>query len=172
MHALTVGHGIRPLEELIETLREAGVQTLVDVRRFPGSRRNPQFNQGPLREALADAGIAYRHAVELGGMRTGEPGEDDFPCIRVPAFRSYAARMRTETWQAALAEELAQPAPCFMCAETLWTKCHRRLIAELLTARGEEPVHLVRPGAQEGHRLFADSDVRDGRLYLCGALVA
>jgi uncharacterized protein (DUF488 family) len=67
MHAYTVGHGIRPLEELIETLREANVQTLVDVRRFPGSRRNPQFNQGPLQAALADAGIGYRHAVELGG---------------------------------------------------------------------------------------------------------
>lgn len=172
MHALTVGHGIRPLAELIATLREADVKTLVDVRRFPGSRRNPQFNQGPLRDALADAGISYRHAVELGGRRTGEPGEDDFPCLRVPAFRSYAARMRTETWQAALAVELAQPAPCFMCAETDWRKCHRRLIAELLTARGGRPVHLVRPGQREPHHLYHGSEPRDGRLYLCGALVA
>ena len=60
MHPFTVGHGTRPLDELIETLRGAGVQTLVDVRRFPGSRRNPQFNQGPLREALDDAGIAFK----------------------------------------------------------------------------------------------------------------
>ena len=73
MHVFTVGHGIRPLDELIETLRESDVQTLVDVRRFPGSRRNPQFNQGPLRGALDDAGIVYRHAVQLGGRRTGEP---------------------------------------------------------------------------------------------------
>ena len=78
MHAFTVGHGIRPLDELVETLREAAVQTLVDVRRFPGSRRNPQFNQGPLRTALEEIGIAYRHAVELGGRRSGEPGEDEF----------------------------------------------------------------------------------------------
>jgi uncharacterized protein (DUF488 family) len=88
MHAFTVGHGIRPLDELIETLRESDVQTLVDVRRFPGSRRNPQFNQGPLRGALDPAGIVYRHAVELGGRRTGEPGEEEFTCIRTPAFRS------------------------------------------------------------------------------------
>jgi len=172
MHAFTVGHGVRPLEELIETLREASVQTLVDVRRFPGSRRNPQFNQGPLQAALADAGIGYRHAVELGGRRSGEPGEDDFGCIRVAAFRSYAARMRSDAWQAALADELAQPAPCFMCAETPWWKCHRRLIAELLTARGHEVTHLLGPGKTQPHRLYDESEIRAGKLLLCGAPVA
>jgi uncharacterized protein (DUF488 family) len=168
----TVGHGIRPLDELVAVLREAAVETLVDVRRFPGSRRNPQFNQRPLHDALAEAGIAYRHAVELGGRRSGEPGEEEFACIRVGAFRSYAARMRTEEWQAALAAELAQPAPCFMCAETVWWRCHRRLVAELLTARGHEVVHLLGPGRRDRHRLYDESQVRNGRLYLCGALVA
>jgi uncharacterized protein (DUF488 family) len=172
MHAFTVGHGIRPLDELVETVREAGVETLVDVRRFPASRRNPQFNQAPLRAALSTAGIAYRHAVELGGRLSAEPGEDDFTCIRVPAFRSYAARMRTETWRSALEAELARPAPCFMCAETAWTRCHRRLIAELLSARSHEVTHLIRPGQREPHRLYDGSEVKDGRLFLCGALVA
>jgi uncharacterized protein (DUF488 family) len=172
MHAFTVGHGIRPLEELIDTLREAGVGTLVDVRRFPGSRRNPQFNQGPLRDALGDAGIDYRHAVELGGRRSEEPGEEAFACIRTPAFRSYAARMRTGAWQAALASELTRPLPCFMCAETAWQKCHRRLIAELLAARGGEPIHLLAPGLQEPHKLYDGAEIRAGKLYLCGALVA
>src|SRR6188472_1171563 len=128
----TVGHGTRPIEELIVCLGEAGVRTLVDVRRFPGSRRNPQFGQERLAASLEEAGIAYRHAVELGGRLSGEPGEEEFACIRTPAFRSYAARMRSGPWQAALAEELGQPTPCFMCAETPWWKCHRRLIAELL----------------------------------------
>jgi uncharacterized protein (DUF488 family) len=172
MHAFSVGHGIRPLTELVETLSEAKVDTLVDVRRFPGSRRNPQFNQGPLREALAGARIAYRHAVELGGRRSAEPGEDAFGCIRVPAFRSYAARMRTDAWQAALAAELTQPAPCFMCAETDWRRCHRRLIAELLTAHGHEVVHLLGPGRREPHRLYDEAEIRSGALYLCGSLVA
>jgi uncharacterized protein (DUF488 family) len=172
MHAFSVGHGIRPLPELVETLRDAEVRTLVDVRRFPGSRRNPQFNQGPLREALEDAGIVYRHAIELGGRRSGEPGEEEFGCIRVQAFRSYAARMRTAAWQTALQAELAQPAPCFMCAETLWTRCHRRLIAELLTARGHEVVHLLGPGRREPHRLYDEAEIRSGALYLCGVLVA
>jgi uncharacterized protein (DUF488 family) len=172
MHAFTVGHGIRPLDELIEMLRGAAVQTLVDVRRFPGSRRNPQFNQEPLRDALETAGIVYRHAVELGGRRSGEPGEEEFTCIRTPAFRSYAARMRKEAWQTALAAELAQPAPCFMCAETAWQRCHRRLIAELLTARGTGVTHLLGPGREDSHALYDGSEIRAGKLFLCGAFVA
>jgi len=168
----TLGHGVRPSLELATTLREAGVRTLVDVRRFPTSRRNPQFNQGPLRETLTAAGIDYRHAVELGGRRSDEPGEERFGCIRVPAFRSYAARMGAPEFQEALAAELAQPVPCFMCAETPWQKCHRRLIAELLTARGVVVTHLVGPGRREAHRLYDESEIRAGKLYLCGQLVA
>jgi uncharacterized protein (DUF488 family) len=168
----TIGHGARPVEELLATLREAGVETLIDVRRFPGSRRNPQFKQGPLGESLASTGIVYRHAEELGGRRSNEPGEEDFSCLRVTAFRSYAARIGTEPWQQALEDALAEPAPCFMCAETPWWRCHRRLIAELLTARGHEIVHLLRPGESEPHRLFAESAVHAGKLYLCGELVA
>jgi uncharacterized protein (DUF488 family) len=168
----TIGHGIRPAEELVECLREVGVETLVDVRRFPGSRRNPQFGQAALAATLDDAGIVYRHAEELGGRRSREPGEERFACIRVGAFRSYAARMGTDPWQEALEAELAQPAPCFMCAETLWTRCHRRLIAELLFARRYEIVHLLAAGRRERHRLYDESEVRDGRLYVCGSLVA
>jgi len=168
----TIGHGVRPALELASTLQEAGVRTLVDVRRFPSSRRNPQFNQGPLEETLRAAGIEYRHAVELGGRRSGEPGEERFGCIRVAAFRSYAARMGTPEFQDALARELARPVPCFMCAETPWWKCHRRLIAELLTARGVVVTHLLGPGRQEPHRLYHESEIREGRLYLCGQLVA
>ena len=79
--------------------------------------------------------------------------------------------MGTESWQAALTAALAEPAPCFMCSETLWWRCHRRLIAELLHARGEHVVHLLGPGKRQEHKRF-DAEARDGRLYLCGALVA
>jgi uncharacterized protein (DUF488 family) len=168
----TVGHGVRAVEELIATLHEAGVQTLVDVRRFPSSRRNPQFNQAALAGALTAADVTYRHAVELGGRRSGEPGGDQFACLRVSAFRSYAARMGGAAWQSALATELEQPRPCFMCAETVWWRCHRRLIAELLVARGESVVHLLGPGRREAHRMYDESEIRDGSLYLCGARVA
>jgi uncharacterized protein (DUF488 family) len=172
VQTFTIGHGTRPIDELVATLSAAGVQTLVDVRRFPGSRRNPQFNQEPLAAALETAGIAYRHAVELGGRLSNEPGEDRFPCIRVAAFRSYAARMGTDEWQAALARELEQPAPCFMCAETPPSKCHRRFIAELLHARGYRVLHLLGPHRFEPHRPFEEAEAREGRLYLCGELVA
>ena len=168
----TIGHGTRPVDELIASLEEAGARTLVDVRRFPGSRRNPQFGQARLSASLEEAGIAYRHAEELGGRRSSEAGEEQFGCIRVGAFRSYAARMGTEAWQQALAEALAEPAPCFMCAETLWTRCHRRLIAELLAARGNKVIHLIRPGQREPHRPWDEAEYREGRLYLCGTLVA
>jgi uncharacterized protein (DUF488 family) len=117
-------------------------------------------------------GISYHHAVELGGRRTKEPGEDRYACIRVAAFRSYAARMTTPEWQSALERTLALPAPCFMCAETLWTGCHRRLIAELLHARGHEVVHLTGPARAEAHVPWAIAEARAGRLYLCGEPVA
>jgi uncharacterized protein (DUF488 family) len=172
MRVYTAGHGARPGPELIETLRGADVGTVVDVRRFPSSRRHPQFGQEPLASALAEAAIAYRHEVELGGRRTGEPGEDRFGCIQKAAFRSYAARMSQPDWQEALARGLAQPAPCFLCAETLWWSCHRRFIAELLVARGHDVVHLIKPGDHQTHRSLDEAEVRDGRLYLCGELVA
>jgi uncharacterized protein (DUF488 family) len=172
MRVFTIGHGTRPSAELVEMLQQAGVGVLVDVRRFPGSRRNPQFNQRALSATLPDAGLRYRHEVELGGRRSGEPGEERFRCVRTSAFRSYAARMGKLEWQHALQEALTGPAPCFMCAETDWRRCHRRLIADLLTARGVEVVHLLRPGEREPHGLFPHAEIRDGTLYLCGEVVA
>ena len=172
MLVFTIGHGTRPAEELVACLQEVEAATLVDVRRFPASRRNPQFDGGALATRLATHGIRYRHEVELGGRRSGEPGEERFACIRVGAFRSYAARMSRQAWQDALDAALAEPRPCLMCAETLWTRCHRRLIAELLAARGHEVVHLLAPGRREPHRPWDEAEVRAGRLYLCGQLVA
>jgi uncharacterized protein (DUF488 family) len=172
MDVWTIGHGARTAHDFLHILRDAGVQTLIDVRRFPGSRRHPQFNRAALAAALAVGGVAYRHEVELGGRRSGEPGEELFECIHTPAFRSYAARMATAPWQAALERALDEPAPCFMCAETLWWRCHRRLIADLLVARGHAVLHLIRPGETQPHQLGFDGEIRDARLYLCGHLVA
>jgi uncharacterized protein (DUF488 family) len=171
MRCYTAGHGTRASDDLVKMLRKADVQTLIDVRRYPGSRRNPQFNQGALADALAAAGIRYTHAEALGGRLSGEPGEERFGCIRTAAFRSYAARMGTTAWQQALAEALREPAPCFLCAETSWRRCHRMLIADLLLTRSHEVQHLL-PAGVERHRLSDDAEARDGQLYLCGELVA
>lgn len=166
----TIGHGRRRAEELVHCLREAEVGTLVDVRRYPASRRNPQFDREALAETLAKAGIEYRHAVELGGRRSNVPGEELFACLG--AFAGYAAGMGAREWQEALARALDEPRPCLMCAETPWQCCHRRLISELLVTRGRDVVHLIRPGEREPHRSHTDAEVRDGKLYLCGNLVA
>jgi uncharacterized protein (DUF488 family) len=171
MRVFTIGHGTRTAEELVRCLEEAGVRTVVDVRRFPVSRRNPQFGGAAISATLGEAGIGYRHALELGGRRSGEPGAERFMCIRTAGFRSYAARMGNAEWQAALQSALAEPSPCLMCAETLWTRCHRRLISEYLVAHGHEVWHLIRPGKLEPHRLSVEAEERDGRLYLCGELV-
>jgi uncharacterized protein (DUF488 family) len=171
MRVFTAGHGTRTAAALVDIVAKANVATVVDVRRYPGSRRNPQFNHGALAETLAAAGIRYRHAEALGGRRSAEPGEERFGCIRPAAFASYAARMGTREWQEALESALSESVPCFLCAETDWRRCHRKLIAELLVARGHDVLHLL-PGRLERHVLSDDADVRDGRLYLCGELVA
>jgi uncharacterized protein (DUF488 family) len=172
VRVLTIGHGTRPADELVACLTEAGAQTLVDVRRFPSSRRNPQFNAAVLERTLQEAGIAYRHAIELGGRLSGESGEERFACIGVGAFRSYAARMPTAEWQAALDAALDEPDPCFMCAETPWWRCHRRLISELLAARGHEVLHVLGRGRSERHRPWDIAEYREGKLFLCGSEVA
>ena len=172
MRVWTIGHGTRRSEELVATLHQAGVDTLVDVRRFPGSRRNPRFNQAVLAEDLERTGIAYLHLPDLGGRRSGIPGEERFACLRVSSFRSYAAWMSSSEWQKAIAQALELAGPCFMCAETLPWRCHRRLIGDFLTARKVDVVHLLAPGSCVEHRPFADAEIRDGRFYLCGTLVA
>ena len=171
MRVFTAGHGARQADELVDTLLSAAVATLVDVRRFPSSRWHPQFNRAALEKTLAVAGIEYVHAEPLGGKRGDAPGQDRFTCLE-PGFRGYAARMATTEWQEALASALQLPAPCLMCAETSWEKCHRRFISELLTAKGHEVVHLLRGNEQEPHQPMLEAEQRKGRLYLCGELVA
>jgi uncharacterized protein (DUF488 family) len=172
VNVFTIGHGRRPAAELVAMLQAASVRTLVDVRRFPASRWNPQFNQAALAKTLRADGIEYVHEVELGGRRSDEPGEERFTCLREPAFRAYAARMSRDAWQAALDAALARPTPAFLCAETLPAHCHRKLIADVLHARGHAVVHLLQPGETEGHVLSPEAEVRNGRLFLCGSPVA
>jgi len=150
----TVGHSTRPQEELVAILREAGVLRLVDVRRFPGSRRHPQFGKEALRSALASAGIAYRHEPDLGGRREPRP-ESPNTAWRVAGFRGYADHMATPSFQSALRRLIAQQEipTAVMCAEALPWKCHRQLIADALAARGVEVVHLLGPGQRQPHVL-------------------
>ena len=150
----TVGHSTRHQDELIAILKEAGVELLVDVRRFPGSRRHPQFGQEALRAGLGVAGIAYRHEPDLGGRRDLRPDSPN-TAWRVAAFRGYADHMASRDFQSALERLVAPPRipTAVMCAEALPWKCHRQLIADALVARGVEVVHLLGPGQRQTHML-------------------
>ena len=169
----SVGHGTRPVEELIGVLRDAGVTGLVDVRTVPGSHRHPQFGQAPLRATLAKAGIDYVHLRGLGGRRDPVPGSPHV-ALRVDAFRGYADHMASEGFQRdlALLEERAKKAPtAFMCAEASWSACHRRLVSDLLTVHGWDVTHLLGPGKSEAHRLWDVARVVDGRLLYDGGAI-
>ncbi|WP_437287659.1 DUF488 domain-containing protein [Sorangium sp. So ce406] len=153
----TVGHGTRSVEELVELLGEGPADTLVDVRRFPGSTRSPHLARAALAEALPPLGVTYVFRGDtLGGRRTGR---DDSPHLAWdnPSFRAYADHMDTDAFQRALSELVAEARAgrrmAVMCAETLWWRCHRRLIADALVARGLAVVHLIGPGARAPHAL-------------------
>ena len=163
----TVGHSTRTADEMLVLLRDAAVELLVDVRAFPSSRRNPQFNRDALERWLRAAGIAFRHSRELGGRRSPTPGSPNGGW-RDPAFQGYADHMRSPEFRRALAdlETQAHGAPTtIMCAEAVWWRCHRRLIADALVARGWRVEHLGIGDGRTVHELteFAVVDP-DGSL--------
>jgi uncharacterized protein (DUF488 family) len=163
---LTLGHGMAPAEELVALLNEAGVERLVDVRTAPGSRRLPHVRREAMADWLGAAGVAYRWEPELGGFRKPDPASVN-TALRHPAFRGYADYMRTPRFWAALDRLLAEAgaAPtAAMCAETLWWRCHRRLLADAaVLVRGAEVLHLDHRGRLEPHRP-TEGVRRDGDL--------
>ena len=172
----TVGHGTRSTDELLAVLRSGGVGRVVDVRRFPGSRRHPQFGREALAASLAEAGVGYEWAGEqLGGRRSGVDGSRH-PALRNAAFRAYADHMDTPEFRAALARLLdevrAGPPPAVLCAETLWWRCHRRLIADAAVLAGTPVTHLVDERTATPHELAKEARPDDqGRpVYDVGVL--
>lgn len=170
MRVWTIGHGTRPIGELVAILREARVVTLADIRTFPGSRRHPQFGQAALRDSLTAAGIAYMHLSGLGGRRTAV-ADSPHTALRVAAFRAYADHMASDEFRRdlALLEAVASAtSTAYLCAETLWWRCHRRMLSDLMTVRGWEVIHLLGPGKSEPHRLWDVARVVDGALIYDG----
>lgn len=161
----TIGHSTRSLEELESLLREHDIARLVDVRRYPGSRRHPHFARESLAGALPSIGVEYVHAPELGGRRD--------PCRDSPntgwrnaSFRAYADYMMTEAFRTALDALLgSSAATAIMCAEAVPWRCHRNLIADALVARGVQVVHILGPGQSSVHELNPMARLRgDGAL--------
>lgn len=178
---LTVGHSTHPIEHFLYLLTGAGVTTVADVRRFPGSRRNPQFGATALAASLAAASITYESFGEqLGGRRrppkpaekatTPEPAPDN-SAWRNPSFRAYADYMNESPFQAGLErlEELGrQRRTAIMCAEGHPSRCHRQLIADALLARGWSVLHLLGDGKITPHALSAHAATAQGRVFYPG----
>ena len=166
---LTFGHGTAAAAQLTELLRGAGVAAIVDVRIAPGSRRHPHVARAELERWLPEAGIAYRWDKRLGGFRKPAPDSPDV-AWREDMFRGYAAHMRTEGFAAAVDEVLTQAASvptAVMCAESLWWRCHRRMIADFVSAARDVPVrHLLHDGRLEEHRLSPGLRRRDDGLLV------
>jgi uncharacterized protein (DUF488 family) len=164
---LTVGHGTQSADALAALLAGAGVSALVDVRIAPGSRRNPQFMRAELERWLPAAGIGYRWDKRLGGYRRLAADSPD-TALRNESFRAYAGYMRTAEFAAGLADLIAQARQertAVMCSETVWWRCHRRLIADhLLLLDGLVPLHLMPGGRLSEHRPTSGVRVADGTL--------
>jgi uncharacterized protein (DUF488 family) len=157
----TLGHSTRTSEELLDLPSENGVTLLVDVRRFPASRRHPQFGKEALAASLATRAISYLHEPDLGGRRATKADSPN-TAWRVDAFRGYADHMATPAFQAALARLIdagASRPTAILCAEAVPWRCHRRLIADALVARGIEVRHILGKGRVDRHELHPDARV-------------
>ena len=168
---LTYGHGVDSAERTAAILAGAGVASLVDIRTAPGSRRNPQFARAAMEQWLPEAGIAYRWEKRLGGFRKPSADNPDV-AWREDMFRGYAEYMRSADFGAAIESVLAEADAkstqvTVMCSESLWWRCHRRLLADFASvARGVEVRHLMHDGRIEVHRSSPGLRLRDDGLLV------
>src|SRR5262245_45349230 len=167
MRIWTIGHSTRAIDEFISLLNENGVKVLADVRAWPGSKRYPQFNKDALAESLSTHGIRYEHFPELGGKRKSKPDSRN-TTWRNASFRGYADYMETEQFQKGierLLDAVAEAGPtAIMCAEAVWWRCHRSLIADYLKARGVEVLHILNANKVELHPYTSAARVVNGQL--------
>ncbi len=167
----TIGHSTRPLDELIGALQAHQIQTLVDIRAFPMSRRLPQFNRDSLEQSLPAAGIGYLSMTALGGYRKKILEDSPNIALRNQSFRNYADYMLTPEFDRAMSELLAlaeKSRTAYMCAERVYFRCHRMLVSDWLVAHGCEVFHIDGEGPVKPHKLMAEARIVDGRLIYRG----
>jgi uncharacterized protein (DUF488 family) len=171
MRIWTIGHSTRAIGEFIALLNENEIKLLVDVRAWPGSKRYPQFNKDALAESLNAHGICYEHFYELGGKRKSKRDSRN-TAWRNTSFRGYADYMETDQFQKGIERLLdvaAEADPtAIMCAEAVWWRCHRSLIADYLKARGLEVLHVLGANKVEPHPYTSAARIVDGRLSYSG----
>jgi uncharacterized protein (DUF488 family) len=168
----TIGHSTRSINQFLELLCEFEVKLLVDVRSFPGSRRYPHFNRENLSASLRAAGIEYVHMPELGGRRKAKPDSLNMTW-RNESFRGYADYMETDGFKNGIGRlmELARERrTVIMCAEAVWWRCHRSLIADHLKACGVTVTHILGEGKSEEHPFTSAAQLVNGKLSYRGIL--
>jgi len=168
----TVGHSTRSEEEFGKILLAHEIKVLVDVRSFPGSRRLPQFNREALAPSLANLGIEYRHEPRLGGRR--KPRADSHNTAwKNASFRAYADHMESEEFRRGvedLLEVAANERTAVMCAEAVWWRCHRSLIADYLKAEGHNAIHIIDQSKTQEHPFTSAARIVDGKLSYQGLI--
>ncbi|MEO6123916.1 MAG: DUF488 domain-containing protein [Ilumatobacteraceae bacterium] len=150
----TVGHGTLPQNSLVELLHDASVDDVVDIRSFPNSRHNPQFAKEQMERWVPEAGLTYTWVHDLGGRRKPVPGSAH-RALRHPSFRSYADHMETSAFVTSVDDLLrGGDAQVVMCSESVWWRCHRRLVADYVTlVRGVRVEHIMHDGRQMEHKV-------------------
>lgn len=167
----TLGHGTRSFEELQAILDEYGIGLLADVRSFPRSRTNPQFDREELVDRLPEHGVAYEHLEDLGGYRDTELPDAPNAAWNNDSFRAYADYALADEFQAALAELIefgTSQTVAFMCSETVYWRCHRRIVSDWLLARGHGVVHVFDVDRADEHSLTRFATVEDGTVTYPG----
>ena len=167
----TVGHGTLPAEDFATLLAGAGIEVVVDVRSFPASRRHPHFAREAMEQWLPDAEVAYRWEPRLGGRRRPR-ADSPHGALRVPAFRGYADHMETPEFRDAIGDLLDEARvrrATVMCAESVWWRCHRRLVADaVVLLRGAAVEHLFHDGRLDSHRPTPEARVDGLRVVYDG----
>ena len=166
MPVWTIGHSTRSADDFLTILAAYDIELLIDVRRFPGSRRLPQFGAEALEQSLQSRDISYRWLSQLGGRRKAAPSSQNL-AWRLPAFRAYADHTATEEFADGLFELLVLAEglrTAIMCSEVLWWRCHRRIIADVLTSIGIDVVHIQSETIATPHVLAPPATLVAGRL--------
>ncbi|HKU27223.1 MAG TPA: DUF488 domain-containing protein, partial [Candidatus Sulfotelmatobacter sp.] len=156
----TIGHSTRTLDQLVAAIQAHEIETLIDIRAFPMSRRLPQFNRQSMEQRLPESGIRYVWMKELGGYRKRVLGESPNIGLRNQSFRNYADYMLTSDFEQAMHELIGlgeQSRTCYMCAERVYFRCHRMLVSDWLLAHGHEVLHIDDAGPARAHKLTPEA---------------
>lgn len=167
MVLFTIGHSTHPLDRFLDLVAQHGIEMVADIRRFPGSRQHPQFNQETLAATLQATGVEYRWFEALGGRRCKTTTASSNLGLRNESFRNYADYMLTAEFRSEVGELLKigrRKRTAFMCSEGLFWRCHRRLVSDFLLMKGITVQHIMPTGELQRHQLTKEARIDDGAV--------